>query len=332
MDKVFWVWEWITNRGEGAMKKLTSWTTTSWDARRIALEVQERTWIDLITEARLRQFTMELAWDERAKTFFWVLAESPNVFWIAKNAVEKATWYIIWATPEKRARAIIRNNTIPKNKTNKGTSSKTKKESSIFDKLPKIDDKKVDINKKAFVDFWEMIPKKIDWNMYSKIPDKKIVFNKNLKKLKNWKLNTKYVFNLWMPNENLQIQWKIWKWPIKIIAEHLLNKSKQSNHPFDLMDLKDLPDKIQNPIAIFESITEPSHRILLTELKSNNKNFVVVLKLITDRKWTEINSIRSVYPRNLSQTLNLLKQDKWLYLNEKKLKKLFDENNIKFDF
>lgn len=50
----------VGNRGELVMKRLANGTTTSGEARKLALEIKERYGIDLIKEARLRQMAMDL--------------------------------------------------------------------------------------------------------------------------------------------------------------------------------------------------------------------------------------------------------------------------------
>ncbi len=50
----------VGNRGEMIMKRLANGTTTSGEARKLALEIKDRYGIDLIKEARLRQMAMDL--------------------------------------------------------------------------------------------------------------------------------------------------------------------------------------------------------------------------------------------------------------------------------
>ena len=57
------------------MKRLSNGTTTSTEARDLAMRIQERTGIDLIKESRLRQLAMDIAGDKRGDTFFGALKE-----------------------------------------------------------------------------------------------------------------------------------------------------------------------------------------------------------------------------------------------------------------
>lgn len=121
LNKIFKAWEWeVGNRWELAMKRLASGTTTSSDVRSLALKVKEKTGIDLIKEARLRQLAMDIVWDDRWETLF-------NVIWRWKaGLIEK--WYekIIWITPlSKEKTSIKRAWTWLKSNTSKNANTNT---------------------------------------------------------------------------------------------------------------------------------------------------------------------------------------------------------------
>ncbi|MFI3262250.1 MAG: LPD38 domain-containing protein [Rikenellaceae bacterium] len=121
--------------------------------------------------------------------------------------------------------------------------------------------------------------------------------------------------------------------PIELNARILAKKASvnyKSNHPFDLSDVKNLPEAIANPIAVFNSTQNNSTnsretKVIFTELKSNGVNFVVALEINSKYKGIDskisINSIRSLYPKNTIQGIidwinsdnNLL-----LYVNKRK--------------
>lgn len=75
LEKLFGIqWDNLSwNRWELAMKRLANWTTTSGEARRIAIQIKDATGIDLIKEARLRQLAMDIVGDQRANTLFNVI-------------------------------------------------------------------------------------------------------------------------------------------------------------------------------------------------------------------------------------------------------------------
>ena len=87
------------NRGELTLKRLTSWTTTGGEARRLAKQIKEKYGIDMVQEARLRQMSMELVWDPRAQTFFksWLNGKNGMIEWIKpkiQNAFVNKEWVI----------------------------------------------------------------------------------------------------------------------------------------------------------------------------------------------------------------------------------------------
>lgn len=100
IDRVFQVSN-EGNRWELAMKRLVTWTTTTWDARRVAMDIEKRTWIDLINEARLRHLSMKLNWDTKADDLFSVIKDSSKT-WITKDVL-KYIWKKTFFNPEELA-------------------------------------------------------------------------------------------------------------------------------------------------------------------------------------------------------------------------------------
>ncbi|MDR0515417.1 MAG: hypothetical protein LBH25_00020 [Fibromonadaceae bacterium] len=89
--------------------------------------------------------------------------------------------------------------------------------------------------------------------------------------------------------------------PIELNAATLAKKSNpnyKNSHPFDLSEVKDLPQAIQDPIMIFDSKTRADSKVILTELKSNGVNFVVAMEMSRKKGSIEVNSIRSIYPKD----------------------------------
>lgn len=96
--------------------------------------------------------------------------------------------------------------------------------------------------------------------------------------------------------------------PIELNAERLAMKASEayrSGHPFGLEAVKNLPEAINRPIAVFDSSTRPDAKIILTTLKYGGHNFVVALEArnsVTNRKIeADINHIMSVYPKDEAQ-------------------------------
>lgn len=59
--------------------------------------------------------------------------------------------------------------------------------------------------------------------------------------------------------------------------------------------------------------------VVFTELSHNSKNFIVALELNTSRDNIQINSIRSVYPRNNTQIVRSIKNNEVVYLHKEKM-------------
>ncbi len=166
LNRVFKAWlDEVGNRWELAMKRLAKWTTTSSEARNLAIKVLERTWIDLIKEARLRQLVMDLVWDKRWADLFWVIKEWPS--WIISKWIQKA----IELTPlSKEKTAISRTKKIiPKKKENGNNTNNNNTYSNTWNKKDnwknnnKIiirDSKSNDNNRKIITKTTKLLPKK----------------------------------------------------------------------------------------------------------------------------------------------------------------------------
>ncbi len=89
--------------------------------------------------------------------------------------------------------------------------------------------------------------------------------------------------------------------PIELRASRLTDKSMQENHPFELSDIKNLPNAIQEPIMVFDSANTAGRKVILTEIESRGNNFVVVLSAELKGNKLEVNRIRSLYPKDSVQ-------------------------------
>ena len=54
---------------------------------------------------------------------------------------------------------------------------------------------------------------------------------------------------------------------------------EQENHPFDLSEVINLPNAIQNPIAVMRSATRLDSKVIFTELAHKGRNFVVAIQM-----------------------------------------------------
>jgi hypothetical protein len=155
--------------------------------------------------------------------------------------------------------------------------------------------------------------------------DINIRFNEELQQQIEGTLPKGHVYQLGMPGKIL-LEAGIANLPIELKASRLANKSGseyKNKHPFELSNIKDLPNAINNPIAIFKSTkVNDNSSIILTELKDKNgNNFVAVMKIFKDvpnrTSNIEVNDIRSVYPKDrVTEIMNWIKSGdklvKWL--------------------
>ncbi len=122
-------------------------------------------------------------------------------------------------------------------------------------------------------------------------------FNDELQQQIDGKLPKGHVYQLGTPSEVLQSA-GIPNLPIELAASRLGNKSMQENHPFDLSEVKNLPQAIQNPLAVFRSATHIGSYVIMTEIEHKGKNYVVAIETDVPRGRIDVNSIRSIHYRS----------------------------------
>ena len=133
-------------------------------------------------------------------------------------------------------------------------------------------------------------------------------FNEELKQQIDGTLPEGHVYRLGMPSEALRSA-GVPELPIELSSTRLAEKASadyKSGHPFSLEDMRNLPQALQNPIAVFDSKTRPGSKVILTELTdSQGNNFVAVtrsdIRRVAGRRVIQVNSIRSIYPKDYAQ-------------------------------
>ncbi|MDR0515416.1 MAG: hypothetical protein LBH25_00015 [Fibromonadaceae bacterium] len=118
--------------------------------------------------------------------------------------------------------------------------------------------------------------------------------------------------------------------PIELKADVLALKASQNyGHPFNLSEIKDLPNAIQDPIAIFAYGNKEKAVNIITEIESNGKNFLVGIALNPQVKGKplDIHSIRTIFPKDIPEWKNWIDQGKALYVNEDKIGSLNNPRN-----
>lgn len=131
-------------------------------------------------------------------------------------------------------------------------------------------------------------------------------FNEELERQIAGELPKGHVYSLGRPSEVL-LAAGIPDLPIELAASRLGLKASaeyESNHPFELGEVMNLPEAIQHPIAVFDSKTRVGSKVILVELKDRNgNNFVVAMNTnVPNSRYSkasiQINSIRSIYPKD----------------------------------
>lgn len=109
--------------------------------------------------------------------------------------------------------------------------------------------------------------------------------------------------------------------PIQMSVQRLVDKKLQSNHPFSLASVAHMPDYLAEPIAVFQSKTRDDCKVILTEMENKGVNMVVVIEMNKLCGGMEVNSVRSVYPKdNIRDILQWIAQAGLLeYVHKEKI-------------
>ena len=107
--------------------------------------------------------------------------------------------------------------------------------------------------------------------------------------------------------------------PIELSASRLRSKSEQSNHPFDMSAVRDLPIALSRPLAVFDYGDGSKSQNVIVELESGGKNFLVGIFFNQHRDAIEVNSIRGLFPKDTSEWLNWVTQGKLRYVDKKRV-------------
>ena len=149
-------------------------------------------------------------------------------------------------------------------------------------------------------------------------------FNEELQKQIDGTLPKGHIYQLGMPSGILRSA-GFPNLPIELSASHLADKAKTSHHPFDIAEIKGLPQALQNPIAVFEYGDKKKAQNAIVELTHNGKNFVVGVHFNQERHGMTISDIRGLYPKDNAEWLNWINQGKALYMDKEKIQALIDQ-------
>ena len=146
-------------------------------------------------------------------------------------------------------------------------------------------------------------------------------FNNDLERQINGTLPSGYIYQLGRPGDIL-LSTGVPDLPIELSSVRLSEKSKQENHPFDIADLKDLPNALQNPVAVFAYGDPQKAQNIIVEIQSESKNFLVGLLMPSKDNKLSVNFIKGLFPKNTSSWIRWIQQGKSLYLNKEKVQTL----------
>lgn len=150
-------------------------------------------------------------------------------------------------------------------------------------------------------------------------------FNNELRQMINGSLPSGHIFQLGRPNALLQSA-GIPNLPIEMSSARLKTKAMQENHLFDLSEVENLPQAIQNPIGIFAYGDKSKSVNIITELQDKNgKKYLVGIHFNQDRRGLVVNDIRGIFPKDNAEWLNWISQGKGLYLDKKKVQDLITQ-------
>lgn len=107
--------------------------------------------------------------------------------------------------------------------------------------------------------------------------------------------------------------------PIQMSVQRLVDKKLQTNHPFKLVSIVHMPEYIANPLAVFQSKTRGDSKVIFTEMENDGVNIVAAIEMSKTSGKLEVNSVRSVYPKdNVKEILQWVAENNLMEYAHKK--------------
>lgn len=123
-------------------------------------------------------------------------------------------------------------------------------------------------------------------------------FNGRLKAIQSGANNDFSPLDIGCPSKNL-LSAGLPNLPIQVSVRRLIAKKSQDNHPFKLADIIHLPEYLNDPIAVFRSMsTVDDVKVILTEMECNGFNILVIVAPNRNYNGYDVNDIRSIYPKD----------------------------------
>ena len=104
--------------------------------------------------------------------------------------------------------------------------------------------------------------------------------------------------------------------PMKLYGNKV--KKKMKKHGFTLGELKDLPRAVADPIAVFDNIGREGNRSILTELRTEQGNFLVTVDLGKGLEDIDFNIISSVFGKGDNNIADWINKGFATYINKEK--------------
>ena len=104
--------------------------------------------------------------------------------------------------------------------------------------------------------------------------------------------------------------------PLKLYGNKVIKKMKK--HGFALDELRDLPKAVADPIAVFDNLGRLGNRSILTELTTEQGNFLVTIDMGKGEKDVDFNIVSSVFDKGESKIVSWIERGLTAYINKKK--------------
>ena len=138
-------------------------------------------------------------------------------------------------------------------------------------------------------------------------------FNEQLKKLNEETANST-ILSLGSPS-NVLLSAGVADKPMRLYGNKVIKKMKK--HGFSLSELRDLPRAVANPIAVFNNYGKDGSRSILTELQTEQGNFLVAIGLGNGTD-VEFNIVRSAFGKGKEQVVDWFNSSYATYINKEK--------------
>ena len=148
-------------------------------------------------------------------------------------------------------------------------------------------------------------------------------FNEELEKFLAGGLSGGHAFNLGLPGAILRAT-GIPDLPIRITGYQITKKAKDIKHPFPPTILRNLPEALQSPVAVFSYGKNKDMRNIIVNIDYHGENLLIGLVMNKQQSNLKINDVKGLFPKSTSNWLRWIADKKDLYLDRKKIQALVE--------